>query len=92
MRFAYVVYKLTFPNGKIYIGKDESANGHSVRYFGSWSNDLVWADFTKNELRDFTLRKEILFESLDARRSLCRLRCSDRGSGLCSYTRRDRVA
>ncbi len=61
--FPYVVYKITFPNGKIYVGKDEGGVGHSLRYFGSWSNELVAQDFTREQLSDFTLRKEILFES-----------------------------
>ena len=65
MHFDYVVYKLTFPNGKIYIGKDVGLHGHSIRYFGSWNNALVENDFTKDELRDFTIRKEILYESKD---------------------------
>jgi hypothetical protein len=65
MPIDYVVYKLTFPNGKIYIGKDIGANGHSLRYFGSWNNELVQRDFTESQLRDFTLRKEIIFESKD---------------------------
>jgi len=64
-RFEYVVYKLTFPNGKIYIGKDIGGSGHSLRYFGSWNNALVEADYTDEELHDFTIRKEILFESLN---------------------------
>jgi hypothetical protein len=63
MRIDYVVYKLTFPNGKIYVGKDIGANGHSLRYFGTWDNELVEKDFTDAELRDFTIRKEIIFES-----------------------------
>jgi hypothetical protein len=63
--FRYVVYKIIFPNGKIYVGKDEGAQGHSLRYFGSWDNALVERDFTKTDLRDFTLRKQILFESDD---------------------------
>jgi hypothetical protein len=63
--FGYVVYKITFPNGKIYVGKDEGGQGHSLRYFGSWDNALVEEDFTKVELQDLTLRKEILFESND---------------------------
>jgi hypothetical protein len=63
MPIDYVVYKLTFPNGKIYIGKDIGKKGHSLRYFGSWDNELVQRDFTENQLRDFTIRKEILFES-----------------------------
>jgi hypothetical protein len=61
----YVVYRITFPNGKIYIGKDIGEPGHSLRYFGSWDNLTVEADFTKEQLADFTLRKEILFESDD---------------------------
>src|SRR5690606_14994825 len=65
MHFKYVVYKLTFPNGKIYAGKDVGGSGHSLRYFGSWDDDLVEKDFTKEQLQDFTLRKEILFESVD---------------------------
>lgn len=64
MPLAYVVYKITFPNGKIYIGKDIGGNGHSLRYFGSWSDELVQGDHTDEQQRNFTLRKEILFESL----------------------------
>lgn len=64
-KFKYVVYKLTFPNGKIYIGKDIGGSGHSMRYFGSWNNRLVEQDFTKEQLTKFTLNKEILFESED---------------------------
>ncbi|NBX03188.1 MAG: GIY-YIG nuclease family protein [Alphaproteobacteria bacterium] len=63
MKFNYVVYKLTFPNGKIYIGKDIGGSGHSMRYFGSWNNRIVESDFSKEQLADFTLRKEIIFES-----------------------------
>lgn len=65
MLFRYVVYKITFPNGKIYVGKDEGGQGHSLRYFGSWSDALIEQDFTKEELQDLTLRKQILFESDD---------------------------
>ncbi|CAM8666109.1 GIY-YIG_HE_Tlr8p_PBC-V_like domain containing protein [Comamonadaceae bacterium] len=63
--FLYVVYKITFPNGKIYVGKDEGGLGHSLSYFGSWDNSLVEKDFSKAELQDFVLRKQILFESMD---------------------------
>ncbi len=62
-KLRYVVYKITFPNGKIYVGKDIGGSGHSLRYFGSWNNELVEADFPSDQLRDFSLRKEILFES-----------------------------
>lgn len=64
-KFAYVIHRLTFPNGKIYIGMDIGGTGHSLRYFGSWNNALVEADFEKSELADFSLRKEIIFESHD---------------------------
>jgi len=60
-----VVYKITFPNKKIYVGMDIRMGGHSMRYFGSWNNDLVEQDFTNEQLADFTLRKQILFESDD---------------------------
>lgn len=65
MHFKYIVYKITFPNGKIYIGKDVAKGGHSLRYFASWNNSLVENDFTKEQLSDFSLRKEIIFESDD---------------------------
>jgi len=62
-KFLCVVYKITFPNGKIYIGKDVGYDGHTIRYFGTWNYRAVEADFTKEELTDFTIRREILFES-----------------------------
>lgn len=57
------MYQILFPNGKIYIGKDIGGTGHSLRYFGSWSNNLVAKDFSELEIRNFTLTKSILFES-----------------------------
>ena len=65
--YSHVIYMITFPNGKIYIGKDVGAFGHSLRYFGSWRDDLIEADFSRAELSDFTIRKTILFESTDPR-------------------------
>jgi len=55
-----VVYKITYPNGKIYIGKDLT---DSINYFGSASGKLIERDFTRAERRDFSIRKEILWES-----------------------------
>jgi hypothetical protein len=55
-----VIYKVTYPNGKIYIGKDLT---DSINYFGSADSDLIAADFTRDQRRDFTIRKEILWES-----------------------------
>ncbi|WP_054949214.1 GIY-YIG nuclease family protein [Numidum massiliense] len=58
-----VIYKITYPNGKIYIGKDLT---DSINYFGSASSALIEKDFSREERRDFTVRKEILWESDDA--------------------------
>lgn len=55
-----VVYKITYPNGKIYIGQDLT---DSINYFGSANNKLIEKDFTREQRRDFTIRKEILWES-----------------------------
>ena len=55
-----VVYKITYPNGKVYVGQDLT---DSVNYFGSASSSLVARDFTDAERRDFTIRKQILWES-----------------------------
>ena len=57
------IYRITYPNGKIYIGKDLTG---TVNYFGSANSDLIQQDFTKEEARDFTIRKEILWESKTA--------------------------
>lgn len=59
------VYLVTYPTGKIYIGKD-SIGSH--RYFGSPNMDIVNADFEglPEEVRkDYTIRKQILWESAD---------------------------
>jgi len=61
-----VVYRITYPNGKIYIGSDLT---DSANYFGSASSELIRRDFTREELRDFTIRKEILWESQEATKS-----------------------
>jgi hypothetical protein len=55
-----VVYKVTYPNGKIYVGQDVT---DSINYFGSACDALIAADFTREQRRDFTIRKEILWES-----------------------------
>jgi len=56
------IYKMTYPNGKIYIGKDLTG---SINYFGSANNDLILNDFTLDEMKDFTVRKEIIWISED---------------------------
>ena len=55
-----VVYKITWPNGKVYIGSDLT---DTISYFGSPDPDLIAADFTREERRDMTIRREILWES-----------------------------
>ncbi|ARS37319.1 hypothetical protein [Pontibacter actiniarum] len=55
-----VIYKITYPNGKVYIGKDLTG---TLNYFGSANSKLIEQDFTKEQQRDFTIRKEILWES-----------------------------
>jgi hypothetical protein len=55
-----VVYKLTFPNGKGYVGMDLTG---SLGYFGSPNSKAIEADFTPNQRRDFTIRREIVWES-----------------------------
>lgn len=55
-----VIYKITYPNGKIYIGKDLN---NTLNYFGSANSTLIESDFTKAQLRDFSVRKEIIWES-----------------------------
>jgi len=58
-----VIYKITYPNGKIYIGKDLT---NSLTYFGSVNCELVAKDFSEDEMRDFSVRKQIIFESESA--------------------------
>lgn len=58
-----IIYKITYPNSKIYIGKDLT---DSINYFGSASSALIVKDFSREERRDFTIRKEIVWESKTA--------------------------
>ncbi len=58
-----VVYKVTYPNGKIYIGKDLT---DSINYFGSAESRLIEKDFPRDQRRDFSIRKEILWENEEA--------------------------
>ena len=61
-----VIYKITYPNGKIYIGQDRT---DTLNYFGSADSRLIERDFTPEQRRDFTIRKEILWTSDTASRS-----------------------
>ena len=54
-----VIYKITYANGKIYVGMDLTG---TLSYFGSPNWALIAADFTPAQRRDFTIRKQILWE------------------------------
>jgi hypothetical protein len=58
-----VIYKITYPNEKIYVGKD--LTGDVLRYFGSPDREYLEKDFSWDELQKITLQKEILFSSED---------------------------
>ncbi len=58
-----VIYKITYPNGKIYIGKDLTG---TLNYYGSANSKLIETDFTLEQIRNFTIQKEILWESDNA--------------------------
>lgn len=60
------VYLITYPTGKIYIGKDEIG---SFRYFGSPDIDVINEDFMalpESVRLDYTVRKQILWQSSEA--------------------------
>jgi hypothetical protein len=55
-----LVYKITYPNGKIYVGKDLT---DSINYFGSADGNYIAKEFTRQQRQVFTVTKEILWES-----------------------------
>ena len=55
-----IIYKITYPNGKIYVGMDLT---DSINYFGSADSKVIEKDFSRQQRQDFTIRKEILWES-----------------------------
>jgi len=55
-----IIYKITYPNGKIYIGKNLT---NTLTYFGSVNSEMVAQDFSEEQQRDFTVRKQVIFES-----------------------------
>ena len=58
--------QITYPNGKIYIGQDRT---NTLTHLGSVDTRLIEQDFTPEQRRDFTVRKEILWESDTASQS-----------------------
>lgn len=67
-----IIYKITYPNGKIYIGQDIT---DSIGYFGSPSSELIARDFTAEKRRGkFTITREILWGPEEvSRRELTKL-------------------
>ncbi len=61
-----IVYRITYPNGKIYIGQDRT---NSINYFGSASDELIARDFSDEQRRSFTVIRDILWESETASRT-----------------------
>ncbi len=57
------IYKITYPDGKIYIGKDLTG---SANYFGSASSDEIAKDFTFEQISDMTIRREVIWWSDEA--------------------------
>ena len=55
-----VIYKIIYPNGKIYVGQDRT---DSINYFGSPDNALIAKDFNREQRRRFVVIREILWES-----------------------------
>ena len=55
-----VGHKVTWPNGKAYIGSDLT---DTISYFGTPDPQLIAADFSREARRDITVRREILWES-----------------------------
>ena len=52
--------RITYPNGKIYIGKDLT---DTLTYFGSPNSALIATDFSGKDVTSFSIRKDILWRS-----------------------------
>ncbi len=53
------IYKITYPNGKIYVGSDLT---DCIVYFGSVCSAYVLRDFSREQRKSFTITKDILWE------------------------------
>jgi hypothetical protein len=58
-----IVYRITYPNEKIYVGQNRT---NSINYFGSASSGLISRDFSQEERKSFTITRDILWESQTA--------------------------
>ena len=61
------VYKITYPNNKIYIGQDFTDD---LNYFGSADGKLISKDFSKEHQKRFKITKEILWEGHATKKEL----------------------
>lgn len=61
--FDAIVYRITYPNGKIYVGQDRT---NSINYFGSASSSLIAADFSLEQRTSFSVTRDILWQSKTA--------------------------
>lgn len=61
-----LVYKLTFPNGKIYVGSDLT---DSAWYFGSPSKRVIEVDYPITQDSELTITKKILWFDPNADKS-----------------------
>ena len=57
------IYKITYPNEKIYVGKDLTG---SITYFGSPNSKLVQQDFANFQTQSFSITRDILWQSDEA--------------------------
>lgn len=57
-KYESVIYKITYPKGKIYIGSDRT---NDINYFGSAYSELIAADYNEEERKIFTITREILW-------------------------------
>jgi hypothetical protein len=55
-----IIYKMTYPNGKIYIGKDHT---NSINYWGSADDEYIAKDFSEDDRVDMTIRRQIIWQS-----------------------------
>ncbi len=61
-----VLYRITYPNGKIYIGQDRT---NCINYFGSADSTQIAKDFTPEQRTSFTVTRDIIWESESATRA-----------------------
>ena len=61
-----IICKINYPDGKIFVGQDRT---NSVNHFGSADSDLIGRDFTPEQRKIFSLRRETLWESETANRA-----------------------